>query len=467
MKVKYKLLIITGLVFLILVFPGFFALRNLNKDKPIDETRTVYVKKTHSGYQLFRNGEPFFIQGAGGDNYFEELAEIGGNTVRLYDTLNLENKLDEAHKYNLAVIVDLPLYRFETAYNQYLIEENVVLLKNQIKNLVKKHKNHPALLMWNLGNEIQYPVVFQKNRIATNMNDVAEIFKVLFQRKKFIQTFNELIEFIHTEDPNHPVTTSVATNRFWKKLLNIHIYSRNLDIIGYNIFAPPQKIKPQLDRLAKFIKMKPFYISEWGIEGPWAQEKTAWGAPIETTSTNKGEQYRNNYRIFTQQYNQLLGSTVFFWGQKQERTHTWFNIFDEQGRKSQAYFELHKFWSNNTPKTEPPQIKYMLVDKKGAKDNLVFSPNEMKQAQVLLETEVDSTFQYYWEIHEEGWNYEGGGAKHKATRKIPNCFDSNLKNEVLFRVPATEGPYRIFTFIYDNFGNFATTNTPFYVLNTK
>ncbi|MGC9355300.1 MAG: hypothetical protein ACP5D9_15745, partial [Mariniphaga sp.] len=280
----------------------------------------------------------------------------------------------------------------------------------------------------------------------------------------FIRTFNELIEFIHAEDPNHPVTTSVATNKFWKKLLNIHIYSPEIDVIGYNIFAPPQKIKPQLDKLSKFINMKPFYISEWGMEGPWAQEKTAWGAPIETTSTNKGEQYKENYKIFIEQYNQSLGSAVFYWGQKQERTHTWFNIFDEQGRKSQVYYELQKFWRYDSVHHEPPRLKYMLVDKKGAKDNLVFLPNELKTAQVLFNDKSDSTFQISWEIHNEGWNYEGGGAKHKPTKKIPGCIENINANEVTFRTPSTEGPYRIFAFICDDHGNFATTNTPFYVL---
>jgi len=462
---KVKLFIYSILAFfLLLAFWGFFTLRNRNNKKPADETRTVYIKKTEEGYQFFRNGEPFFIQGAGGDSYFKELAEIGGNTVRLYDTLNLQNKLDEAQKYNLAVIVDLPLYRFETAYNPYLIKEDVTLLKESIKSIVKKHKNHPALLMWNLGNEIQYPVVLQKNRIATNMDDVAEIFKVLFQRKKFIKTFNELIEFIHTEDPNHPVTTSVATNKFWKKLLNIRVYSPGIDVIGYNIFAPPQKIKPQLEKLAKFIHMKPFYISEWGMEGPWAQEKTAWEAPIETTSTNKGTQYKDNYLIFKNHYSESLGTAVFYWGQKQERTHTWFNIFDEHGRKSQVYYELQKFWSKNTVVQEPPRLKYMLVDNKGAKDNIVFTPNEQKKAQVFFNEKADSAFQINWEIHNEGWNYEGGGAKHKPTKKIQGCIENTNGNEVTFRAPQVEGPYRIFAFIYDDEGNFATTNTPFYVL---
>ncbi len=50
---------------------------------------------------------------------------------------------------------------------------------------------------------------------------------------------------------------------------------------------------------------------------------------------------------------------------------------------------------------------------------------------------------------------------------IPTVIENVKLNEVLFQVSALEGPYRIFVHINDQFGNFATTNTPFYVLNSK
>lgn len=447
---------------------SLFILRNVNSGKTIDETRTVYIKNTENGYQLFRNGKPFYIQGAGGDSYFKELAEIGGNTIRVYDTINLGEVLDEAQKNNLAVIVDIPLPRFQTRYNPYLVEENNRILKENVKNLIQKYKNHPAVFIWNLGNELQYPVIFKKNRIIQNFRDIVEIKKVIFQRRSFIKTFNELIDIVHKEDPNHLVSTSVATNIFWKKLLNIHLYSPGIDLIGYNIFAPPKRFISQLNKLSHLIKLKPFYISEWGIEGPWAQEKTSWGAPIETTSTNKEKQYRENHRIFCTHYSESLGAVAFYWGQKQERTHTWFNIFDNEGRKSQVFYELQNIWTNKIDTTIfTPQIKYMLLAGKGAMDNLIFIPNEITVAQLLFENTIDSTLQYNWEIFEEEWNYRGEGEAHKLPNKISGCFEKIENSVATIKMPSVEGPYRIFVSVYDEFGNFSTTNTPFYVLNNK
>ena len=447
---------------------GYFIIRHGNKEKAVDETRTVFIKKTENGYQLFRNGKPFYIQGACGNTYLKELSDIGGNTIRVYDTANLKNILNEAQINNLAVIVDIYIPRFQIDHNPYSSKQNNLLLKEDLKKFIRTYKSNPAILFWNLGNELDYPSLLQTRRRIPDFDDLANIFNIYNERKSFIKTFNELIEIIHLEDPNHPVSTSISTQYFWKRLLSIHINSPKLDLIGYNIFAPPAKMKKQLTKLSLFIKLMPYFISEWGMEGPWAQEKTAWGAPIETTSTNKGEQYKENNAIITNQYSQSLGSTVFYWGQKQERTHTWFNIFDEEGRKSQVFYELKNIWRNEAGNfNQPPKIKYMLVNNRGTKDNLVFLPGELVNATVLLNSGIDSTLNFKWEIHEEGWNYAGGGAAHKLTNKISTAIETVKLNEVLFHVPALEGAYRIFVHISDQFGNFATTNTPFYVLNNK
>ncbi|HUH45681.1 MAG TPA: hypothetical protein VLZ54_00905, partial [Arenibacter sp.] len=152
--------------------------------KSIDKTKTVYVSKDENGYTLYRNGTPFRIQGASGNNYLNTLADIGANTIRIYDSIS-EALLDRAHQNNLAVIIDIPLPKYTRDYNYYENGKNTLQLKDSIKTLVNKYKDHPALLFWNLGNELDYPLVLRKN--------------------SFINTFNELIDMIHVEDPDHPV----------------------------------------------------------------------------------------------------------------------------------------------------------------------------------------------------------------------------------------------------------------------
>ncbi len=107
----------------------------------------------------------------------------------------------------------------------------------------------------------------------------------------------------------------------------------------------------------------------------------------------------------------------------------------------------------------------MTVNNKGARDNLIFQPNEKIQSQLLFKHNINSTLQYNWEIFEEEWNYTGGGVAHKEVKKIKINYVSFNDSIISFRVPELEGPYRLFVQVNDSKGNFATANTPFYVLN--
>src|SRR6516225_7039238 len=44
----------------------------------------VRLAKTDKGWQLMRNGSPYFIKGAGGDGSCELLAKLGGNSIRTW-----------------------------------------------------------------------------------------------------------------------------------------------------------------------------------------------------------------------------------------------------------------------------------------------------------------------------------------------------------------------------------------------
>lgn len=461
---KKQLFVLILLVIFCIILMGFFTLKHLRTEKITDETRTVFVKKTDKGFQLFRNGSPFYIQGASGNSHFEELANIGGNTIRVFDTINIQNILNEAQKNNLAVIVDIPLPKYTVKFNSYLNDDNNNVLKQNIKALVKKYKSHPALLMWNLGNEVHYPIILYKRRL---INFISKSF--FHQENNFIKIYNELIDIIQQEDPNHPVGTTLIAVDNTNEIESIYLNSPEIDLLSFNIFAKIKTFNFNSSRVSFLFGTKPYYISEWGPDGHWESEFTAWKAPVEPTSTKKAEQVKARSELISEiSDGTCLGNLAFYWGQKQEITHTWFSIFDEQGRKSQSYYELQNSWTNQSGKSiSVPQMKYMLVENKGARDNIVFQPNEIKRAEIFFDGEIDSTLKYKWEIYEENWNYYGANAKQKVTRKISDCFESIDDCKATFRVPAVEGPYRIFAFIYDNDGNFACTNTPFYVLNNK
>ena len=55
------------------------------------------IIKTNDGFQLLRNGKPYYVKGAGGTEYLDVLKSIGGNSIRTWSTDNAMKILDEAH----------------------------------------------------------------------------------------------------------------------------------------------------------------------------------------------------------------------------------------------------------------------------------------------------------------------------------------------------------------------------------
>jgi hypothetical protein len=444
MKKLIAIFILISAFFIILM--GIFTIIYFHRERIVDESRTVYVKKTENGFQLYRNGSPFFIRGASGNSHLKELAEAGGNTFRVYDTTNLVNVLNEAQKYNLAVIVDIPFPKYNNDYHSFKNKDLNWKLIQDIKDMVKKYRNHPALLMWSLGNELYYPSVFWTN--------------------SFINTFNEAIDIIHNLDPNHPVYTSFAADFNRNNIASIYIHSPDLDLISINVFGSLKWSRYLLNkRILLIFGIKPYFISEWGTDGPWERELTSWQAPIELSSAKKVEQIISRYKLIKEiKDGACLGSLFFFWGEKQECTHTWFSLFREDRYKSEIFNVLKYIWKGK--KYNAFGIDNMLLDDKDAFDNIILSPRKVVNSKLLFTDLRNDSLKIEWEIYPESWN-SNEYSDEKRNVKIPNLFLRFCLHDATFTAPAKEGPYRIFAYIYDKQGNFATTNTPFYVLSPK
>ena len=59
----------------------------------------VGVIKIGNSYKLIRNGQPYYIKGAGGSSKLAELARRGGNSIRTWSTHRAQAVLDSAQKY--------------------------------------------------------------------------------------------------------------------------------------------------------------------------------------------------------------------------------------------------------------------------------------------------------------------------------------------------------------------------------
>ncbi|WP_114940735.1 hypothetical protein [Mucilaginibacter endophyticus] len=403
---------------------------------------TVCIQNINGKYQLYRNGEPFFVKGASGFTNLKQLAESGGNTIRVWDTSHLASVLDSAQVYHLAVVVGLPMPSSESLENFYNTPKADVYA-DKIAGLIERFKDRPALLSWCLGNELAFP-----NKPKYN---------------KFYATFNGIVDMIHQKDPNHPVTTTIMS--FQKKnIVNIKLRTK-IDFISFNIFGSIQTLKEDLVKF-KWFWSGPFLITEWGIEGPWlAENRNAWGAYIESTSTKKAEQYLTNYQKYMPVNDPgFLGSMVFYWGQKQELTPTWFSMFDENGAETGAVQVMRYIWTGKKTTNSAPSLKYMLLEGKGARDNILFQPAITVNSKVYFENADTTGLTFKWKIFHEDWFKPNGTFNEKKPKEIQNLIVGQHGSNLSFKVPDKEGPYRILVYVYNQRGAFATSSTPFYVL---
>lgn len=413
----------------------------LRKKQP-NQSAKVYIDERDGHYKVVRNGVPYNIRGAGGYSHFRELRDAGGNTLRTWDTTNLAQILDSAQRHDLAVIVGLPLPN-SGDIPFYTNPQITKTRYSALQSVIKRYRNHPAVLMWCLGNELDFPYKWTYGN--------------------FYDSFNELTDMIHREDPDHPVTTTVLN--FNKKYIFNILLRCDIDVISFNIFSNLPLLRNDLDDLAWLWK-GPYMLLEWGINGPWkGTEQTAWGAYIEDTSKKKAEIYQEQYqRYMPLEDPRFLGACIFFWGNKQETTHTWFSIFDENGNASEAVGTMQRLWTGKPSPVIYPEVKYMLLNGQGARDNVLLNPAVPASAEVLLFKGHDRIRSIRWQVFREDWYRKNGINSTRKLMPVATAENSGQNLRLTFPTPKEEGPYRIFATIYDNEGNFASCNTPFYVV---
>jgi len=159
------------------------------------------------------------------------MVEAGINTIRVYAPIDNKDVLDKIHDAGLKVIIGF-------GYNQ---GGRFDILSGTFVDYINTFKNHPAILMWELGNEYNYhPEWFE--------GDIKNWYKAL----------KEATDLAHENDTNHPVTTAHGD---LPDALALSICT-NIDVWGMNSYRwdNPEAIFSEWEALSH----KPMYLSEAG-----------------------------------------------------------------------------------------------------------------------------------------------------------------------------------------------------------
>jgi hypothetical protein len=435
-----SLYIITFIAFFVTGLSG--CIQNVGgKDSRIPQPTRAEIKKEGDKFQLYVNDEPFYIKGAGlefGD--IPALAKHGGNSFRTWRTNNGQRSgkevLDEAYKHGLYVTMGLDVERERHGFD-YNNKAAVAVQFEKLKAEVMELKDHPALIIWAIGNEL--------NLRSTN--------------PKVWDAVNDLSKMIHEIDPNHLTTTTLAG--ISKELVDdIRQRASDLDLLSIQMYA-------DIVNLPKYIEETgwdgPYIVTEWGATGHWEVTASEWGAPIENNSTVKAEFYLERYKTAIEPYkNQCLGSYVFLWGQKQERTPTWYGIFMENGNETESVDVMHYIWTNEWPSNRCPRLEEFLLDGKTAYDNVTLTPNKHYDAIVRIEDADGDKIKYIWDVKPESTDL-GDGGDFESTPESLTGLISGEGDTIDLQAPSVGGAYRLFIYADDGHGNTAHANIPFLV----
>jgi len=427
--------------YLLILLSVFVFSCNL-KDNSRSSAIKVEIIKSDTGFQLLRAGEPYFIKGARtiATEHMDKVAAVGGNSIRIGSQGNLQAKLDTAYQYGLSVLFGLPVSSERSGFD-YNDTAAVKEQKEKVIQLVKEYKDHPAVLLWAIGNELDF------------VPDHPENYNL-----KLWDAINEIAKAIHTIDPNHPAITVVGTGRKYK-MNDIVSRTPDLDALGINSYGDIYQV-PEWVR--NYNLNKPYVITEWGPTGHWQVKQNKWGLPIEETTSEKADKYLERHEEIIEADPYCLGGYSFLWTQgRQERTHTWYNMFFDTGEETGAVEIMQYAWTGEWPDNRAPQIDSVLLNNKTKNADILLEAGKIYQAQVYSTDQDNLT--YEWEIYPE--NTEFGYAGHGESRPaaLNHLLNNNNDSVVSLQAPADGGNYRIFVYVRDEGNNIAIANLPFHV----
>lgn len=420
-----------------------FLIFSCEKKEVKDHQPTVEVRYSEKGAQLYRNGEPYFITGAAGTTHLEKVAEYGGNSIRTWSLQDADEILDKAHELGLTVTLGLeigrPYWGKDFKYWKFW-EVNKKI--EELRPIIEKYRDHPALLIWGVGNEVN---LFGKS------NRVVAFYIV-----------NKVAKMIKEVDPNHPTMTAITVPyEHSDKFISFRHFLRNIDIIGYNAFDAINRIYASI--YGKKGWGKAYMLSEWGVTGHWEVGKTEWDAPRPLTDSQKKDVIEKYWYNINKDSSLFVGSYVFYWGSKVEVTHTWFSLFSEDGAKTEAVNFLKYAWSGKEIDKHAPIVSDIFIEtKNGLENDNVYLPNNSRFNAIADVTDPEGdSLRYRWEIRpEEYYYYEFNPFFYNMEYLI----QEQNENHVDFVTPKEDGPYRLYVFAYDNHGNVSSYNLPFYVV---
>jgi len=408
-------------------------------DGPLVGPGYVTIVKNGTTFTLLRDGVPYYIKGFVGQTRLELAQPSGANSTRVYTPANAGRTLDTVRSRGITLLLGIDLSK---APADYANETYKTTKRTEVTNLLTSYKDHPALLMWALGNEINLGA------------DVQAAWTFV----------NELATTIHQQDPHHPVMTVLAGSAL-AVINNVALWAPQIDVLGLNGYGTVTNFDADV-KSSKF--PGPYVVTEFGPTGHWEVPSTTWMRPLEQTSAEKAQVYQGRYDYIFFHRDRALGSYVFLWGQKQERTPTWYGMFLERladlglAQETCPTVDAMTYkWSGAWPTNRAPNVTAMTLNGLAATANVTLAAGQTVRADVTASEPESDAMTFIWELLPEPTVVGTGGAAEPRPARISNM--TTTTPTAMITAPAAAGQYRLFVYVLDGQGHAGTANVPFLV----
>lgn len=308
----------------------------------------VKVEKIDSAWTLLVEGKPFNVNGVtfGYDNnvdnfdtYFKDLQFLGVNTIRLWATNdNTMKLLDAAQKYNMKVLVGIwmrhgrPGMEADDTFNYLKDTEGMEAMYNGAIEVVRKYKNHPAVLSWGVGNEVYLNIATDPEKLA------------------YSKLLERICAKIKAQDSEHPITSVEAWTfgmDWWNK------YVPSIDIYGLNSYGPGVGfLQKELDDRGID---KPYMITEFGVTGEWDIKEKQHGIIVEPNDQQKYDAIAKGYHDWIANKPSCLGVYVFHYANGHTHGSPWLHTH-HNGMTRPQYWAIREAYTGEKPRNYVPKI---------------------------------------------------------------------------------------------------------------
>lgn len=422
----------SNLILLILIFTGSLSLSAL-------PCRIVKEKKGEWHLEVYN--QPFILKGIGcthekgkdGTDYFSLAKEAGVNTVRTWG-INQGTKgyLDAALLNNLSVDAGIWLphcnkMRKEKVFSYLDNPEKLNKIEEDVLTYIRTFKDHPALLFWNIGNEVLFFTNEEKEKIA------------------FCRFLSQLVKKAKEIDSDHPILYTCAGTSEFKYIKK---YVKNLDLLGVNTYGGIEGIYNSWKQQGFKI---PFILTEAGPLGPWDCPKDEFGKSIDQADYEKSFSFQLFFEEYEKYKKSCLGIFPFLLSETTQESLSWWNI-TLGSQKRESFHVIKKYYTGKTDPNTPPLCTALSLDKTKASPNdlltLVFKSRDKENDPLHYDLEVSTSIENVLE--------------HKVNVPVP--VEKIISGEsVQFKAPENPGIYKLHLYVFDGKGNAAVRTISFKV----